>query len=172
MRQEPRRGKGSPSRRTKREQGLGVRATREVSVDPLPAEETESRFGRRRPIGTPTDVPGQGWSRTGHPYHPPPPTRGCSPFAGCDVHHLGAEGVVGAGFGVFGPCRVPVWLVSGPGGMVFGGPGWGWMMLGTWRVGPFRVSGLWGFGSLVVPWGAGSGCLPLVAVTTVRRLRR
>ncbi len=37
---------------------------------------------------------------------------------GCDVRHLGAEGVVGAGFGVFGRCWVVVQLVSRWGGVV------------------------------------------------------
>ena len=39
--------------------------------------------------------------------------------------HLGAEGVAGTGFGVFGRCRVVVQLVSRWGGMVLAAPGVG-----------------------------------------------
>ncbi len=67
---------------------------------------------------------------------------GCSRLMGCDVRRLGAEGVVGAGFGVFGWCWVVVRLVSRWGGVVLAARGW--VMFGTWRVGSFRVCGLWG----------------------------
>ena len=53
------------------------------------------------------------------------PSEGCSPLMGCDVRHLGAEGVAGTGFGVFGRCRVVVQLVSRWGGMVLAARGGG-----------------------------------------------
>ena len=61
---------------------------------------------------------------------------------------LAGFGGVSAGFG--GVRAVPGGgsAGSGAGWDGFGGPGWGWVMFGTGRVGPFRVSGLWGLGSL------------------------
>ena len=58
------------------------------------------------------------------------PTRRCSPFVVCDARHLGAEGIVGAGFGVFG--AVPGGGLAGfaVGWDGFGGPGRGWMTFG------------------------------------------
>ena len=92
-----------------------LRATREVSVDPLPAEETESRFWRGRGLGTTTEVPGKEWSRTGH--------NGLFACFGVGVSSRGLGG--------------PVGVLAGSGGVStgFGGVRRGYGFWWCWRLG-------------------------------------